>query len=390
MNNLINEFPEVAGNFDIKYKIGAGTFGTVYVASLKLNSDRWFALKHISSCYHHKVESEIKCLCLMKDSEHIITLETFIHHNDHIVLVMPFFKHDAFTEYFNRMIVTEVQHYTKSLFLALEALHNHHIIHRDIKPSNFLYNYKDKKFKLIDLGLAHHVCNGLPSQTGSCSLPVQPSISFNLGNRKMCRALNPFKGSICDHEMSEICDICYSKPSQYSPRAGTSGFRAPEVLLKYQNQTTAVDMWSAGVVFLCILSGKYPFFKAPDDMTAMMQISSLFGSQECIKAAKRIGKDLLFLPFHRTQNLAKVCIQLKHGMQAVSNEKSDSCVKGCKSCVHSYNMLESNSTSCFTENTWTAAPSTAYDLLQKCLDLNPLSRITAREALNHPFLQNNI
>lgn len=45
-NNLINEIPEVAGNFDIKYKIGAETFGTVYAASLKQNLDKWFALKH--------------------------------------------------------------------------------------------------------------------------------------------------------------------------------------------------------------------------------------------------------------------------------------------------------------------------------------------------------
>ena len=33
-NNLINEIPAVAENFYIEYEIGAGTFGTVYAASL--------------------------------------------------------------------------------------------------------------------------------------------------------------------------------------------------------------------------------------------------------------------------------------------------------------------------------------------------------------------
>ena len=33
-------------------------------------------------------------------------------------------------------------------------------------------------------------------------------------------------------------------------------------------------------------------------------------------------------------------------------------------------------------------PRSAYDLLEKCLDLNPETRITANEALNHPFFQN--
>ena len=54
----------------------------------------------------------------MKDSEYIITVETFIRHNDHVILVMPFFKHDKFTNYFNAMTITEVQQYVRALFMA--------------------------------------------------------------------------------------------------------------------------------------------------------------------------------------------------------------------------------------------------------------------------------
>ena len=36
---------------------------------------------------------------------------------------------------------------------------------------------------------------------------------------------------------------------------------------------------------------------------------------------------------------------------------------------------------------WTTAPDEAYDLLKRCLDLNPLTRITATDALHHPFLK---
>ena len=82
---------------------------------------------------------------------------------------------------------------------------------------------------------------------------------------------------------------------QVAPRAGTPGFRAPEVLLKYPHQTTAVDVWSAGVILLCILSGHYPFFKAHDDMSALTQIVSLLGSKKTAEAAKSCGKIFNFV-----------------------------------------------------------------------------------------------
>lgn len=36
----------------------------------------------------------------------------------------------------------------------------------------------------------------------------------------------------------QFCSICLARPQQTAPRAGTPGFRAPEVLLKYPSQTS--------------------------------------------------------------------------------------------------------------------------------------------------------
>ena len=51
-----------------------------------------------------------------------------------------------------------------------------------------------------------------------------------------------------------------------------------------------MDIWSAGVILLSVLSGRYPFFKALDDMTALAQIVSLFGSDDVKRTANELGK----------------------------------------------------------------------------------------------------
>ena len=41
---------------------------------------------------------------------------------------------------------------------------------------------------------------------------------------------------------------------------------------------------------LCIMSGRYPFFKAGDDLTALAQIMSIMGSDNTKQAARALGK----------------------------------------------------------------------------------------------------
>ena len=217
--------PQIANTFNILFKIGSGTFGSVYAVSLKNQPNKLFAIKLIVPCYSpQRIRNEIECLSLL-NNKYVISLETFVRHNERVVLVMPFFEHDSFQEYVKVLTVDEVKVYMKSLFLALAAVHNLGIIHRDVKPSNVLFNYRTKTLKLIDFGLSHKESIG--DQTGSV--------------QKVCYRH-------CNHDVSEICNLCRAKPNQLARRAGSSGFRAFEVLLKCQNQSTAIDIWSAGVI----------------------------------------------------------------------------------------------------------------------------------------------
>jgi serine/threonine protein kinase len=57
-------------------------------------------------------------------------------------------------------------------------------------------------------------------------------------------------------------------------RGGTKGFRAPEVLLKVIDQTTAIDIWSSGVVFLSLLCCRFPVLSHSDDCLALLEIAA--------------------------------------------------------------------------------------------------------------------
>uniref|UniRef100_A0A023GJ60 non-specific serine/threonine protein kinase n=1 Tax=Amblyomma triste TaxID=251400 RepID=A0A023GJ60_AMBTT len=170
---------------------------------------------------------------------------------------------------------------------------------------------------------------------------------------------------------NEVCNICLSRPTEIAPRAGTPGFRAPEVLLKHRSQTTAVDMWSAGVIFLSLLSGRYPFFRAQDDMTALAEIIAVIGSSSVQLAAQKMGKWLTLSAEKPSLDLRTLCERLR-GHTGVKGRK-----KAGKKKKRYFGCHES----------WLHVPDSAYDLLSKMLDPDPMTRITAEDALMHDFLR---
>ncbi|XP_067394594.1 cell division cycle 7-related protein kinase [Emydura macquarii macquarii] len=221
----------------------------------------------------------------------------------------------------------------------------------------------------------------------------------------------------CDcYATDRVCSVCLSRRQQVAPRAGTPGFRAPEVLTKCPTQTTAIDMWSAGIIFLSLLSGRYPFYKASDDLTALAQIMTIRGSRETIQAAKTFGKSILCTKEVPAQDLRTLCERLRGTNSSCTKSTSDVLTNPLhepalatdtdkkvefasqtpgeniqqlrNSCHEDVNGLEIKITEKATDlKGWDRVPDEAYDLLDKLLDLNPATRITAKEALLHRFFK---
>eukprot|EP00096_Caligus_rogercresseyi_P004548 TRINITY_DN18872_c0_g1_i1.p1 TRINITY_DN18872_c0_g1~~TRINITY_DN18872_c0_g1_i1.p1 ORF type:complete len:523 (+),score=131.74 TRINITY_DN18872_c0_g1_i1:177-1571(+) len=158
-----------------------------------------------------------------------------------------------------------------------------------------------------------------------------------------------------------VCSLCLSLKPLKAPRAGTPGFRPPEVLLKYEHQTTSVDMWAVGVIFLCILTRSYPFFHAPDDITALAEVNVLFGNAALIKAAASYGRQFFYEPVQPGVDFGDMCQML------VSRKPRDSQADLPEQPCH-------------------ATPE-AVSFLKETLALVSWERISASKALSHPFLR---
>lgn len=78
---------------------------------------------------------------------------------------------------------------------------------------------------------------------------ISTKIRYNGEIRKIassCPAVLP-----CGHWVVDTVRQCLP----FKASVGAAGFRAPEVGTHCPNQATAIDMWSAGVLFLSLLSG---------------------------------------------------------------------------------------------------------------------------------------
>ena len=261
-------------------KVGEGTFAAVYQCHGQLQfvpnesykgaiDKRYFAVKCIyQQSDERRVMRELEFMFKLRGAPNIVDILDMHRVQDQTFIVMPFVKYHEFKAFYSRMTPKMVVAYMRQLLIAVRSIHHHHVIHRDIKPSNFLYNCKVKQGCLADFGLAQ-----IDSTTKKRKKPQYTK-----------------EPSLYDcHNNIVFIDQTESRPALRADRAGTRGFRAPEVLLKWQYQTTQLDIWSVGVILLCIMSQRYPFFHSTNDDEALIEIAHIVGAQALHDYGTQIG-----------------------------------------------------------------------------------------------------
>lgn len=145
----------------------------------------------------------------------------------------------------------------------------------------------------------------------------------------------------------KICDLgasrVHGKNEDMTGYVTTRYYRAPEIILSWQHYGLAVDMWSAGCIFSEMLTGKILFY-GNDHVHQLFLIFYLIGTPD------QATIDAVALPHVR-----EYISQLQY-------------------------FPKQNFSKCFA-----GVDPQAIDLLEKLLKFNPAERITAAEAIKHPY-----
>ena len=381
MRSLEKCFEGFSSSYRLINRIGEGTFSTVYkaedLAYVKYKNfwdfetketcftvspsgrkfkrsprkePHYVAIKKIYvTSSPQRIMNELELLHDLRHCHSIAPLITAFRDRDQVIAILPYFRHLDFRLYFRELTPADMRIYFRSLFIALTAVHQKGIIHRDIKPTNFLYDTTRKRGVLVDFGLAE--------REGTDYQPCVCELDSTSHHERVVNSYCRIRENIVGNPKND------TRPSLRANRAGTRGFRAPEVLFKCTAQTTKIDIWSAGIILLTIICKRFPFFNSADDIDAVVELATLFGRAKMRKAALLHGQAF--------EMAIPTISESGHTLEAIiiwSLDRPQRDRQGNK------NVLKPDE-----------RPVVRF--LEALLELNPAKRLTAEQALEHPFLK---
>lgn len=335
--------------------LGSGTFGQV-VKCQNLTNQSVCAIKVIKSkpAYMNQSLTEVRLLEFLntnsQGSHFIRLLDTFMH-KEHLCLVFELLASNLYElikqNQFQGLNMRLVKLLTKQLLESLAQLKAFQIIHCDLKPENILLCQPDKPdIKVIDFGSA-----------------------------------------------------CFTQQTIYS-YIQSRFYRSPEVILGLP-YTESIDMWSLGCIVGELFLG-LPMFPGTSEYNQIWKIVDMLGypARHMIDVGRNSTNFFRKIPGstddEKPTYVIKTYDEYVHFLATTKNKDDQSHKEQKNKNYFKHRLLKdiimnykisSKMTNSMIERECQERL-LLVDFLTKCLNLNPLERLTPQEALKHPFVSN--
>jgi dual-specificity kinase len=337
-----------ADRYQITKILGQGTFGKV-VAAYDKKTNVHCAIKIIRAVEKYREASRIELRVLstlsMYDKHNVhkcIHLRECFDYRNHICIVTDllgisiydFMKANGFLPFPG----SHIQDFAFQLFKSVAFLHDLNLIHTDLKPENVLLSSSD--------------CDPLPFRRGR-----------SLKQRKVLRStsiyLIDFGSAIFDDE-------------HHSSVVSTRHYRAPEIILGI-GWSFPCDIWSIGCILVELCTGE-ALFQTHDNLEHLALMEKVIGSRidrTVIQQALRNGTGTEYINRDR-------------GIINYPNNSVEGCSIKYVNSIKTFDKLVQSSVSYSKDRTfWNSF----LDLLHKIFVYDANKRITARQALSHPWFK---
>lgn len=345
----------------ITYK-SSGAYGLVYEVFDTVENKK-VAIKKIfnifNSCSHAKqFLREIKILNMLSPHPNIVRLKRIAPIQDakpvfnHVNLIFDYYDTDLKNliqshQYFTNLHVQSMMY---QILCGVQFIHSCHIVHRDLKPANILVN-KNCSVAIADFGLARPI-DIVDELKDEIDQWLKDTTKQNgKEDRRGQNDVPPLLRSLTTH----VCTRCY---------------RAPEIILLSKEYGPAADMWSVGA----ILSEFLTMIKTSGYTADTRRV--LFDSKSCFPLSVTSNDSYKNPRDHLNVIFDLIGTPTKDDLETVDNFPARQYLTNLKSKPPAH----------FDDKCKGVDP-LAVDLLQKLLVFDPRKRMTAFEALCHPYFK---
>ncbi|KAF2122725.1 cyclin-dependent protein kinase-like protein Ssn3 [Lophiotrema nucula] len=335
-----NTKKRVAERYRIVGFISSGTYGRVYKAEGKNGRIGEFAIKKFKPDKEGEVQytgisqSAIREMALCTELEHpnvVHTVEIILEEKC-IFIVFEYAEHDLLQiiHHHNQpqrqaIPAKTIRSILYQLLQGLVYLHRNWVMHRDLKPANIMVT-SSGKVKIGDLGLAR--------------LYYKPIHSLFTGDKVVV----------------------------------TIWYRAPELLLGSRHYTPAVDLWAVGCIFAELLSLR-PIFKGEE---------AKMDSKKTVPFQRNQMQKIVEIMGMPSKDRWPLLTAMPEYGQLSSLAAGNSRFQRPQGLEHWYRA-------CLKSNNYPPGPSPdtpgedGLSLLQQLLEYDPQKRLSAENALQHPY-----